>query len=56
MEAHVAEFRFAKTEITESEGEMLAVRIQLRQDLGGVAIGGEELNEGFEVDGAGSIE
>ena len=39
MEAHVAEFRFAKTEITESEGEMLAVRIQLRQDLGGVAIG-----------------
>ena len=51
VQAHVAEFRFAEAEVAETEGEMI-VRVQLREEPGGVAVGGEELNDGFEVDGA----
>jgi hypothetical protein len=51
VETHVIEFRFAEAEVAESECEMLAVRVQLREELGGVAVGGEELDDGFEVDG-----
>jgi hypothetical protein len=31
---------------------MLAVRVQLREEPGGVAVGGEELDDGCEVDSA----
>jgi hypothetical protein len=55
VEAHVAEFRFAETEIAETKGEMLADEIQLRQEPGGIAVGGEELDDGFKVDGAGLL-
>jgi len=34
-----------------AKGEILAVRVQLRQEPGGVAVGGEDLDDGFEVDG-----
>ena len=51
VEAHVAKFRFTEAEIAETEGE-IPVGVQLREEPGGVAVGGEELNDGFEVDGA----
>ena len=50
MQAHVAEFRLPETEIAETKSEV-AVRVQLRQEPGGVAVGGKELDDGFEVDG-----
>jgi hypothetical protein len=52
VQAHVAEFRFAEAEIAETKGEMPANGVQLREEPGGVAVGGEEFNDGFEVDGA----
>jgi hypothetical protein len=54
VQAHVAEFRFAEAEVAETEGEMI-VRVQLREEPGGVAVRGEKLNDGFEVDGAGLL-
>ena len=35
---------------------MLAVRVQLREEPGGVAVGDEDLDDGFEVNGACSTE
>jgi hypothetical protein len=52
VEAHVAEFGLAQVELAETEGEILAVRVQLREEPGGVAVRGEELDDGFEVDRA----
>ena len=49
MQAHVAEFRLPWTWVAETEGEM-AVRVQLREELGGGAVRREELDDGFEVD------
>lgn len=51
VQAHVAEFRLPEAEIAETEGQV-AVGVQLREEPGGVAVGGEELDDGFEVDGA----
>ena len=51
VQAHVAEFRRAEAEVAETEGE-IAVGVQLREGLGGVAVAGEDLDDGFEVDGA----
>jgi hypothetical protein len=53
--AHVAKFRLPETEVKETEGAMAADRVQLREEPGGVAVGGEELNDGFEVYGAGLL-
>jgi hypothetical protein len=55
VQAHVTEFRFAEAKVAETEGEMLAVRVQLREDPGGVAVRAEDLDDGFEVDGAGFL-
>jgi hypothetical protein len=52
VQAHVAEFRFAESEVAETEGQILAVRVQLREELGGVAVGAEEPYDGLEIDGA----
>jgi hypothetical protein len=52
VQAHVTEFRFPEAEVAETEGEILALRVQLREELGGIAVGGEELDDGFEVDGS----
>jgi hypothetical protein len=48
---HVVEVWLAPPQLAETEGEILAVRVQLREESGGVAVGGEELDDGFEVDG-----
>ena len=34
---------------------MLAVRVQLREEPGSVAVGREDLDDGFEVDSAGLL-
>src|ERR1700691_3314059 len=52
VQAHVAEFLLPEAEIAEAEGEIFAIRVQLRQEPGGIAVRGEELYDGFEVDGA----
>ena len=51
VQAHVAEFLLPEAEIAEAEGEIFAIRVQLRQEPGAVAVGGEDLDDGFEVDG-----
>jgi hypothetical protein len=45
------EFGFSEAEVAESECKMLANGVQLCEEPGGVAVGGEELDDGFEVDG-----
>ena len=45
-----SEFRLPAAEVAETEGQM-AVRVQLRGEPGGVAVGCEDLDDGFEVDG-----
>ena len=49
VEAHVAKFRFTEAEIAETEGE-IPVGVQLREEPGGVAVGGEELDDGLGVE------
>jgi acetylornithine deacetylase/succinyl-diaminopimelate desuccinylase-like protein len=39
IQAHVADFQFAETEIAKPEGEMPVVRVQLRDEPCGVAVG-----------------
>jgi hypothetical protein len=39
-QAHVTEFRFPEAEVAETEGEMPSYGVQLRQEPGGVAVGG----------------
>jgi hypothetical protein len=56
VQAHIAEFGLAETEIAETEGEMFGDWVQFCEELGGVAVGGEELDDGFEVNSAGSTE
>jgi hypothetical protein len=46
-----SEFRLPAAEVAETEGQM-AVRVQLRGEPGGVAVGCEDLDDGFEVDRA----
>jgi hypothetical protein len=55
-QAHVAEFRLPKAEVAETEGEIRTVWVQLRQEPSGVAVGGEQFDDGFEVDSSGSTE
>jgi hypothetical protein len=50
-EAHVTEFGFTETEVAKSEGQ-IDVGVELGQEPGGVAVGGEELDDGLEVEGA----
>jgi hypothetical protein len=50
VQAHIAELRLPETEIAKSQGQV-AVGVQLRQEPGGVAVGAEDLDDGFEVDG-----
>src|ERR1039457_3169877 len=45
-----SEFRLPAAEVAETEGQM-AVRVLLRGEPGGVAVGCEDLDDGFEVDG-----
>jgi hypothetical protein len=54
-ETEVAETEVAETEVAETEGQ-IAVPVELREKPSGVAVGGEELDDGFEVDGSGSTE
>jgi hypothetical protein len=49
VQAYVAEFRLSEAEVAETEGEM-PVRVQLREKPGGVAVWGEDLDDGYEVD------
>jgi hypothetical protein len=48
-EADVAEFRLAHPEIAEAEGKV-ADGVEFRQEPGALSVGGEELDDGFEVD------
>jgi hypothetical protein len=48
VEAHVAEFRLAEPEIAKTERQ-IDIRVELGQEPGGVAVGGEELDDGCEV-------
>ena len=48
-EAHIAEFRLPEPEVAKTEGQ-IDVGVELGQEPGGVAVGGEELDDGFEVD------
>ena len=50
LQAHLGDLRLAEAEIAETEGQ-IAVRIQLRQEPGGIAVGGEDFDDRFEVDG-----
>ena len=50
VEAHVAELRFAEAKVAEAKGEMPADGVQLCKEPGGVAVGGKDLNDGFEVE------
>src|ERR1700733_15216348 len=45
-----AEYRLALPQVAENEGEIRAIRVQLRDEPCGVAVGGEKLNDGFEVE------
>jgi hypothetical protein len=47
-QTHVTEFRLAEPEIAKTEGQ-IDIRVELGQEPGGVAVGGEELDDGFEV-------
>jgi hypothetical protein len=51
-EAHVSEFRLAETEIAEAEGG-INVGVELGQEPGGIAVGGEEFHDGLEVEDPG---
>jgi hypothetical protein len=51
VETHVDEFRLPEAEATETEGEMLPNRVQFGEEPCGVAVGGEQFRDGFEVDG-----
>jgi hypothetical protein len=44
VQADIAEFRFTEAEVAETEGEMSTTWVQLREEPGGVAVGGEELS------------
>jgi len=48
-EAHVAEFRLPEPEVEKSEGE-IDVGVELCEEPSGVAVGGEEFDDGFEVE------
>jgi hypothetical protein len=50
VQAHVAEFRLAEPEIAKTERQ-IDVGVELGQEPGGVAVGGEELDDGLEVEG-----
>ena len=50
MQADVAEFGFAETEIAEAEGQVIKIRVDLREEPGGVPVGGEKLHHRFEVE------
>jgi hypothetical protein len=50
VEAHVPEFRFGEAEVTETEGEMFAIRFRLREQPSGVRVRGDDLHDRFEVD------
>ena len=45
-----AEYWLALPQVAENEGEIRAIRVQLREEPCGVAVGGEKLNDGFEVE------
>ncbi len=49
VKAHIAELGTAEPQITESEGE--TIRIELREKPGGITVGGEEFDDGLEVEG-----
>jgi hypothetical protein len=46
VETHVTEFRFTEAEVAESECEMLAVRVQLREDQVALPSGVKSLTTG----------
>jgi hypothetical protein len=46
--AHVPEFRLAKAEIAKAEGQVVGV--EFGEKPRGVAVGGDELHDGFEVE------
>jgi hypothetical protein len=48
VEAHVAQFGLAESEITKSKGE-IDVGVEFREEPRGVAVGGEEFDHGLEV-------
>ncbi len=50
VQAHIAKFWFAEAKVAETESEMPANGIQLRQEPGGVSVGGEDLDDRIEVD------
>jgi hypothetical protein len=55
VKAHVAEFLLPEAEVAEPECQIPTNGIQLREETGGVAVGGEEFDDGFEVDDAGLL-
>src|ERR1017187_8055231 len=48
-QAHVTEFRLAEPEIAKTERQ-IDIRVELRQEPGGVAVGGEKLYDGFDIE------
>ena len=49
IEVDVPNLGLAKTAVTESEGE--TARIELGQETGGLSVGGEEVDDGMEIEG-----
>jgi hypothetical protein len=47
--AHVTEFRLAEPEIAKTERQ-IDIRVELCQEPSGVAVGGEEFDDGLEVE------
>ena len=48
-QTHVTEFRLAEPEIAKTERQ-IDIRVELRQEPGGIAVGGEKLHDGLEVE------
>jgi hypothetical protein len=55
VQADVAESQFTEAGIAATAGRLLCACVQLREDPGSVAVGGEDLHDWFEVDGAGFL-
>ena len=51
LKGDVAELGETESEIAEAECSVRIIRIELREELGGVGVRGEELDDGLEIEG-----
>jgi hypothetical protein len=50
VQAYIAEFRFAEPQVAKAEGQGIHIGVELCEEPGGIAVGGEELYDGFKVE------